>query len=527
MKISEKFNQLPLAAKTTIVWAGFFLPFAAINLATPGYWDDGYYHARHAYKMVETGNLTYLDNWIAFNFLSYAPVDPWWGFHLIQAAFIYLFGLFAGVKLAAAALSSLIFAVYYWLISRLSIRKPLIWTILFFSSSALFQFRLLLERPFIVALSVLPLGWWLINRRKYPQLFVLSLVFALLYNLSPLIIFLSFVYLLAEWFVAKKINLRPLITATAGVIAGVALHPEGLNYVFVMVVHIWQVLYLRFSGVFLPIGGEVQQLGFQYTVSFSFIAIVLYMISVALFFSDFKKNRRDLTGVFLFLFSFGWFALMFTVPRTADFWMPFAWLFIAYVVSRFFSSDDFGLAKQRMKGLVGVDVLSKLLLAIAAVLVLNNLLQVSGVRYDKLNGPDRDQYFAEATDWLKANTKPGTLIFADNWSYFPKVYFFDQQNKQLAGFDPTFFYEYDNELYWLWYNLSNSGLYCNRPTYCTDISEKESIKMIPHLIKERFGTDIILARNDPRLPFTILLEKDRKHYELKFINSYFRIYRVL
>ena len=87
--------------KTILVFIVFFSIFFFGHLLKQGFWsnDDPYYHAKHSALIAQTGDLALVRPWLEFHFLNYAPNDPWWGFHLLQAIFIYFFGALLGAKI--------------------------------------------------------------------------------------------------------------------------------------------------------------------------------------------------------------------------------------------------------------------------------------------------------------------------------------------------------------------------------------------------------------------------------------------
>ncbi|MFQ5434071.1 MAG: hypothetical protein ACE5FD_04265 [Anaerolineae bacterium] len=55
--------------------------------------------------------------------------------------------------------------------------------------------------------------------------------------------------------------------------------------------------------------------------------------------------------------------------------------------------------------------------------------------------------FADASKWLKNNSESGDIVFHSSWDEFPLLFYFNSENYYIAGLDPTFSYEYDEELY--------------------------------------------------------------------------------
>ena len=518
---------LNLSAKFFAVLFVFFVIFLALHLSVPNFWaaDDAYYHAKHAALIASSGDPTLVRPWVAFHFFSYAPTDPWWGYHLLEAVFIKLFGLVLGVKILSSLIAGLVFASFYYFADELKVPRPLVWTILFAVSSAFFLFRLMLERPFSLAILILPVAVWLLARKKYFFLFILSLVFTLLYNLAPLIILFALAAVMAEYYLDRTLNLKPLIATAAGVLVGILLHPASLNYLHVIFIHLWQILYLKYSGVELGVGSEIQTIGFLKTIRYNSLALFFYFIATALFFS-FIKLRNSLLNLILFLTSFGWLALGLIIPRGLDFWLPLAWIFVVSISSDFVHLPEYQMIKKFIEEKTDKKILATMLVAVMLVVAANNLVQFGLNRYDRLHEKRKDAHFAEVAAWLKKNTSPGEIVFYDNWSYWPEMFYFDDYNRYVLGIDPTFLYEYDSELFWYWKNISLAASACGRSDYCSELSPKAKIGLIPAIIKQRFGAKYIMVENDQERPFTRLLSLNRSSYTRELENESFLIFKI-
>ncbi|MCK7519460.1 MAG: hypothetical protein MZV64_17870 [Ignavibacteriales bacterium] len=58
--------------------------------------------------------------------------------------------------------------------------------------------------------------------------------------------------------------------------------------------------------------------------------------------------------------------------------------------------------------------------------------------------------YADASQWLEANTPPGSRVFQTDWDDFPRLFYYNTHNTYLIGLDPTYMQLYDPELYDLW-----------------------------------------------------------------------------
>ena len=71
--------------------------------------------------------------------------------------------------------------------------------------------------------------------------------------------------------------------------------------------------------------------------------------------------------------------------------------------------------------------------------------------------------FQKAADWLKNNTAKNSIIFHSDWGEFPLLFYYNSDNFYINGLDPTFMYEYNEDLYWQWHDITvgkkREGLY--------------------------------------------------------------------
>lgn len=509
----------------------FFTLFLAAHLLSSGFFsgDDVYYHAKHAALMAQSGNLTLIKPWLEFHFFNYAPVDPWWGFHLGLALFISLFGQVLGVKIFASFLAALVFLAFYLILGKLKIKDAWFWTFLLFAASSIFSYRLFLERPHLLSLAVFPLAIYFLIKNKNFWLFVLALVYALSYHLAPLIILLAGLYILVEAYHKRRINLKPLIASAGGVLAGIIIHPNSLNYLYVIYVHLGRVLFLRLAGVDLNIGGELRLLDFKIFLSGNFLAILFSLTAASLFLAlrgkIAEKNSRNLiSGDFLFLYTSLWFMVALLVPRAVEYWLPAAVLFAALVAGE--AAAEYSRIKKFISEKVNLKIIIFFLITAAAVVIFNNLaglyFSFSAKRVD-VSGEN----FKQANLWLKNNTLEGSIIFYDHWDMWPLMFYYNDYNRYIIGMDPTFLYEYDKRTYWLWRSLTSYGLACDRRAPCLDLSLSQQINSAPGAIKNVFQAKYAVTANNPPGNLVKTLNSLRASAKLVFKNRNLLIYEIL
>lgn len=120
---------------------------------------------------------------------------------------------------------------------------------------------------------------------------------------------------------------------------------------------------------------------------------------------------------------------------------------------------------------------------------------------------------------VKSDSKPGDIIFTDDWDIFPVFFFFNDYNHYVAGLDPVFSYRRDPEL-WERYCAITQGraplsTTVNLPAKQTDGStamEKRQISILLEDIRNRFNARYVVADRDHK-PFMRKLEKAPSLFE--------------
>lgn len=513
--------------KIILVWLFFLLLFLGIHSLKNGFWssDDPYYHAKHSYLIAQTGNLTLVEPWLEFHFFKTAPTDPWWGYHVLMAGLIHFFGIVWGAKVLTALLASLFFAVFYLLLLTFDIKKPLLWTLVFFSSSSFFEYRVFLERPFLVALVILPVAFWLIIKGKNIWLFFLAILFALLYNLAPLIVVISLLFLLVKFYTERKFDFKPLLFGTLGVIVGIILHPFSFNYLKVMYVHFFLVVFLKLFGIDLGIGNEVQVQSFQSFATSNFLLLAGYVVACSIFIA-FKKYRKDLVLVYLFVLSTFWFLVTLLVPRGGDFWVPFAGLFIFYLFGIFSKSEEYNEIKIFIKARVNLKLLLPIIFTVFLVLMLNNFSQVANYVFETNKSSVKNLYYEQANNWLRQNTSKGEIVFYNDWSYWPLMFFYNDYNHYVLGMDPTFLYQYDKKLFWLWSNISRRGMFCENSDGCLLSNPRQKQSLIKAAIKDKFRASYVFVENNEEDSLLQVLTNRKQDFVKVYANQGVIIFRL-
>ena len=537
----------------TIFFAVFSLAY--FSLATLSSGDDHFFHFRFAEHLRQNGFLNsfhdfksiYLskiaqggDYAVYYNFL----------FYLVLIPFTYIEPLFLAIKLYAVLIAALSFTLIYWCCLRLNIKHSLIWVgVIFALTNHVGIWRLFLSRPYALAPALLLMLVVFLKRRNYWGVFTINLIYLFWHSATfffPLGV--TIVYYIAERFYRDRTGMRNLIYALGGLVSALTLvhflSPGFLSYIKDNIFGIYFETILG-KKVILAEGVELYpQDFFDFLRNNSLIIAGLLLAGGAEVYQYFSARFRNhesteyLSGsaagrplqLALFFLTIGtWLGTTAVSGRFGDFFMFFAALYLIVALEslrRFVSISD-RFVKRGV--IIGLTVMIIYLFA-GNVLFLQQVL-ARGASVNEFSG---------VGEWLKANTKPGDVVFDTNWSWFPQLYYHSPENYYIAGLEPRFFYLYSPDLYWKWWNLGSHGYVCNleeckdktseqRLAWRRDDTREKWIKneatIAAKVIKTDLRTDYIVTAKNYRL-FNILLE-DKDHFKRVYNDDAYAVYQPL
>jgi len=488
--------------------------------------DDPYYHAKHSKLVAEANTFTIVKPWVAFHFFSYSPVDPYVLDHFITALFIKIFGIINGLKIFTAILAASIFLIFYFILKKWSIPRPFLWTFLFFASSSLFLFRVMLERPFVGAIAMLMLSLYLLVEKKYYALAVLCMIDILFYNLAVFILFPTIVLVIVECISEKQCNLKSLIAVLGGLTLGLLLHPQTMNYILIIYTHFFKVFYLKLTGVTLLSGVEINVHDVNFFFLNNMLSCLAYIVGLALFLHLYSEKYRSKILVFLCAISVPWFIICIFIPRGVEYFTPLAWIFCACTFAVAKKQNFFDQVRMQLSSCRYALPILKYSIALLVLGIIGfNLYVISKTILDR-NKIDNVTPYQLANEYLIQNTSKNSIVFYPIWSMFPRMFYFNTHNRFMAAFDPIYAYSFSPEYYWTMANIGSSGTYCDHTPPCTELSARKSLDALPYVFKYIFETNtIVIPQNQTKQLYTVL-ENQKKYFEQVYQNSELTIYTV-
>lgn len=522
-KMSSKSN---LNLKNLFSATGWFLFvfffFFIVHTNINGFFgNDPYYHAAHSSYYFNQWH--YLDNWIELHFFSSRPVDPYLLFHKLGGKFISLFGKELGFKIYGSALAAVATSVFFVFLKLLKVKKPHLWTIFFLFSSTFFFSRLFLIRSYLLAIPLILSCYYLIKQEKWLYLLLISFFYSLYYTLGVFVLILAAAFAAVSFYENKEFYWQPLLYSFLGVSLGAALHPQPLNYLHQIYVHTFEIFYLKLTGVNLPTGTEINLDSFSDLLLNNYLTVLLYLPAIAVFFAGYKKQQLKQYSP-LFVITLFWFLLMVFVPRAVEYWHPFAILFAALIFSNI-KLPESALDKLKEKFYWKKKNITKgFLVLVVSTLLVVNATATTTKRVKSHKNSTEPEYFQDVAEYIQKDSNGRDLIFFTNWSLFPKFFYFNQQNRYITGFDPVYAYNYNQEKYWLWLNLSTHGIPCKSERPCIQSEAKNYYSKLKQSFKQLNVNYIVLQKDKDKL-----LNKALQQIEsvsLRYQNNNFTVFRV-
>ena len=465
-----------------ILFIIFFIGMAVIQFSTPDLPDnDGYYHIKLAWLM-RTESLKPDFVWLPMSILNQRDFyDHHFLYHVALIPFT--FGdLRVGAKLAAVTFAALAFVAIWFLLDRQKIPFAWLWALALLGISDAFLYRMSISRAQSLSLGIMALGLLWMFEGKYKHLAVLSFFYVWTYNAFPLILALAGLYTGAVLLMEKRLDLRPVLFAGVGIIAGLVINPYFPNNLTFTYHHFLSKVQL---GESIKVGNEWYPYDTAQILENSMFALVAFVSgTLALGLTGRKMNTQTATA-FLVAILFG--VMMFNARRFVEYFPPFALIFAALAWKSVFEFEN-----HPMQKLIGKAHTYAPVIVLALAVIVGMIKVFPAVQNQMAKSKSYDLY-AGASLYLLQNTQPGELIFQTDWDDFPRLFYHNSYNTYLAGLDPTYMQLYDAKLYDDWVNITRGEM--DNPS---------------EMIRSKFGTRFVVsdlnhgkfieqAENDPNM----------------------------
>jgi hypothetical protein len=355
-----------------------------------------------------------------------------------------------GAKWAAVVFASLAFMAIWYIFHRQRVPYAWLWAFGLLGISHAFLFRMSITRAQSLSLGMLALGYAWLLERKYKHLAVLGFVYVWMYDAFPLLIALAVLHFLASALTEHRIEFRPLLYTTAGIILGMLVNPYFPDNLIFSYHHMLPKLADATS---VRVGNEWYPYDTKQILDNSLPALIAFASgALALGLSGRKMDARTALGLFVSLL-FG--LMLFQARRFVEYFPPFALVFAAFAWAPLFGSAADG---EQFISKGGSRFVSRLLTYLpAAALSLAVLASIGASVSPAQAAIARSKpygLYANASLWLEKNTPAGSRVFQTDWDDFPRLFYYNTHNTYLIGLDPTYLQLYDADLYDLWVDIT-------------------------------------------------------------------------
>lgn len=501
------------AVRTIYLIFGFFaivLVMTLLQFQTDaiccGDWD-GYYHIKWSMLLWESfrsGSWLPTFEWLPLTVLNpkdYA--DHHFLFHLLQIPFLWFFEPVKAAKIAAVVFGSLAVFSVYWLLYRYKVNYLLLWLVMLLVCGSSFYFRMNMAKAPPLTIIISAIGVYLLFERKYVWLAPLMFAFVWTYSLFPLLLFAAFFWTLVIGWNERRFEWRPLAYTFGGMVAGNIINP----YFPTNLLLFWEHFYTKFkvgSDFAVAVGGEwYPYSGMELITNFP-IALAAMLIGYILFMP--REGKLPEKATFFLMFVTVLLAAQFRSKRFAEYFPPFAVLFVAFSWQAFIAPskpelpEDFkrdiepyldtekpterqqllGYAKPAALWGLGIILFAFFIVTLTGFhyLGFNESGLIGSIRGNEANDRyERAMSFAIGKDANGSdNIPPGERIYNTNWDDFPKLFFFNTKHAYVYGLDPNYLFSENPDLYKLLVDLNDGKINDPAP-----------------VIREKFGANYIFT----------------------------------
>lgn len=454
-------------------WVGAMLVFIisltmfSIWTAAPVFSDpDTFYHLKIVKIMIARQQAIVDFPWLQFTTLKDAFVDHHFLYHVFLIPFILFFDTFIGMKVASVLLSASTITLFYLLLRSVHIRFALIFSMLLLFTSS-FAFRIALAKAPSTGYLFLVGAFFLIMHQKHRLLTLLGFFYVWSYGGFLLLPVLAFAYslthLLSHVYTKAKLPslkelfsiFKPLWASLAGIAAGLLIHPSFPQHLKFYWQQIFQIGLINYQGV-IGVGGEWYPAEIQDLLASPLILTSLLIFGLLCFIFTLKKQSYASATALIMTVIF--FVFTTKSQRYIEYYIPWAFIFTALSLHYAGALDQVRTmllnTKQKIISDTFLQGAATMVLIYLAFIIPGVIINEARTTYDQLRGGIPITRYEKSGTWLREHCTKGDIIFHNDWDDFPILFYRVARARYIVGLDPTFMYNYDQDLYWKWVNIT-------------------------------------------------------------------------
>jgi len=458
---------------------------------------DGYYHVkwtRILWDSIRSHSFVPSFPWLPLTTLNPRQyVDHHFLFHIFLIPFTRSEDPRLGAKISSALFGGLAVASCYWLLIRYRIRYVLVWLVALLACSAPFLFRLNMAKAPPFAIIYLVIAIYLFFQKKYWPLFIVAFLFTETYDVFPLLILATLIWVAVVGWTERRLEWRPIMWITLGVFAGLVINPYFPKNLDLIYEHAR--IKLTPSDYNTKVGGEWYPYDSWEFLANSVVACVAMVIGyIAL---DPGERKRGHHSLFFAIFTTLLLVLMARWRRMAEYWPPFAVMFAAFSLQPWFEGT------RSILGRLPHDIMEELkpffdresittseetglqftiktvaVAVIAVVLGVALFFNLLASRKE-IKQSERHDFYKRGAEWLYQHVPAGHIIFNTDWDDFPRLFYYDSNHYYVSGLDPSYLYDKNPELSELYERIT--------------LGKEEDPGP---LIRDRFGATYVFSDNE-------------------------------
>ncbi|MCG3136987.1 MAG: hypothetical protein HJJLKODD_00828 [Phycisphaerae bacterium] len=338
-----------------------------------------------------------------------------------------------------------ILAMYVTLLRFLDVGFRWFWILFFGVMPVDFLLRMGYIRAPSISLLVMLLIVYYCLQNKHWKVAIFGLLYCHLYGG-----FVFFPVIIAIWVLVQWVTWQPLssywrtwVYAIGGFFVGLLTNPYFIKSPVAFVdFYSRQILDSGLQvGSLNPVqvGGEWNAIDFNYWLQISAFVLVVLLLSFMIRFRFRLLKDRDF--LFISLLNIFFLYMTFQSQRFIEYWPLFAVLNAAYLWKGYYPAATAyidNLARLPIGWQLSITNYTKrVYVSLCIVLLVGAYATISQTR--KFTRCKHDiKAISQAMNWFQENTPKDSLIFADDWDWFPIYYYYNHHNRYVCGLDPQF-----------------------------------------------------------------------------------------
>jgi|GEM_PF-2518801 len=471
-----------------IIFAVFLSLFGYLQ-AFDGFADpDSYYHIKMAVLIATNGIITNF-LWLPLSILQNNYIDHHFLYHAYLAPFVSFLSPLIGAKLGHVILAAGFVLFFFYLLTKLKIKRAF-WFTLSFLLAPLLLARLSLIKAQPLALILFFAGFYLIWQKKYWWLVPLGFIYVWSYDGWFLLLLLSLIYVLSDVVyelisqrqglieflrlkriliavkaigqttfitIKKRDNLKLLATTTGGLLLGIVLNPYWPKNLYFYYVHIWQIALVNYQDKF-SVGNEWYRVNLSSFIPVNFFIVFVPLALVTVIFLQYWRILSQRIH-FLIWTVIIIFAATIKSNRMIEYLAPLMILASALLlqgVNKLASvQEDWQKIKNKLRSWLNVPRAIKsflifcLITAAIAVFSPSSNYNPGVIKTTLTNAfpAYRQDSLRLAAEEIKRRSANHDLVLNFNFGDFPVLFYYDDVNSYALGLDNTFSYLYNPGLF--------------------------------------------------------------------------------